>query len=241
MLLILGAAALAIPSAGATANRARSAAAGTPVTVRVEGPHGTLVPESTVLLHAGTVTKDGVAADSCSGESAAGALELATHGRWVGTWSKSLKGYFVSAIDGVAFPSTGAEFWAFWIDNAPASQGICGIHPKAGQRILFFPDCYGKSCPKSAGVLGIVAPRTARAGMPFSIKVTAYADANGAPSPASGATVTGGGASATTAAGGTARLTVSHSGRITLRVTKPHAIRTEATVCVESSATAGCG
>jgi hypothetical protein len=34
---------------------------------------------------------------------------------------------------------------------------------------------------------------------------------------------------------------VSHSGRITLKVTKPHAIRTEATMCVESSATAGCG
>src|SRR5579862_9957505 len=75
-------------------------ASGAPsVTVRIEGPGGTLVPATAVTLSAGRVVKDGIAADSCSGLSAAGALQLATHGRWTGVWSKSLKGYFVAAID----------------------------------------------------------------------------------------------------------------------------------------------
>ena len=29
--------------------------------------------------------------------------------------------------------SSGGAYWAFWIDDAPASAGICGIDPKAGQ------------------------------------------------------------------------------------------------------------
>jgi hypothetical protein len=238
VLLALSALALALASAGA--NGAQSAA-GARVTVRVEGPHSTLLHTTTVRLGSAAVIKDGVAAERCSGSSAAGALELATHGRWSGTWSKSLKGYFVSAIDGVTFPSTGAEYWAFWVNDAPASQGICGLDPKTGASLLFFPDCYGKSCPKNNGVLGIAAPTVAHAGKPFTVTVTAYADSNGKPTPAAGAAVSGGGASATTGAGGTASLTLAHAGPVTLRVTAPHAVRTEATVCVESAAVTSCG
>jgi hypothetical protein len=227
-------------SAGAHGAPVAATASAARVTVRVEGPHSTLVPTTTVQLHSGTITKDGVAADGCSERSAAGALELATHGRWTGTWSKSLKGYFVSAIDGVAFPATGAEYWAFWIGDAPASQGICGVDPKSGASILFFPDCYGKSCPKQAGVLGIAAPRVSHAGRPFTVTVTAYADASGKPSPAVGATVRGGGANARTGAGGAAQLTVTRGGLVTLRATMAHAIRTEAKVCVESATVTGC-
>jgi hypothetical protein len=238
VLLALGGLLLALTSAGA--NGAQSGAHAR-VTVRVEGPHSTLVPATTVRLGSAAVSKDGVAADSCSGRSAAGALELATRGRWSGTWSKSLKGYFVSAIDGVAFPSTGAEFWAFWVDGAPASQGICGLDPKSGASLLFFPDCYGKSCPRNDGVLAIAAPAVAHTAKPFNVTVTAHADSNGKPSPAAGATVTGGGARATTGARGTASLTLAHAGLVTLRVTAPHAVRTEATVCVESATVTSCG
>jgi hypothetical protein len=211
------------------------------ITVRVEGTKTTLVASTAVVLSAAKVTKNGIAADSCSGASAAGALQQATHGDWAGTWSASYKAYFLSAIDGLAFPSSGEEYWAFWVNDAPASEGICAYDPKPGDRILFFPDCYGKNCPRSAGVLGVKAPSVARVDTPFTVTVTAYSDAKGTPSPAVGATVAAGGVQAKTGSAGTATLTLAKAGELTLRVSAPRAIRTEASVCVETAAARTCG
>ena len=225
----------------ATALLTSPASAGTAaVTVRVEGTKTTLLAATAVTLSTAAVTKNGVAADSCAGTSAAGALQVATHGDWAGTWSASYRAYFLTAIDGLNLPSSGAEYWAFWVNDAPASEGICSYHPKPGDSLLFFPDCYGKSCPKNAGVLGVKAPAVAVVGTPFKVAVTAYSDAKGTPSKAVGATVSGGGASATTGANGTASLTFTHAGAVTLRVSAPHAIRTEASVCVQTATTKGC-
>jgi uncharacterized protein DUF4430 len=234
--LLLGAALSAVRTTAGAA-----AAPSTAITVRVEGPKRTLVPATSVVLDSGTIVKDGVATDSCSGLSAAGALELATRGDWSGTWSASFSAYFLTAIDGLAFPSTGAEYWAFWVNDAPASLGICAYDPKPGDSLLFFPDCFGKSCPKNAGVLGVKAPAIAVVGRPYSASVTAYSDAKGTPSKAVGATVSGGGAQAKTAANGTATLSFTQAGRFTLKVGAPHAIRTETRVCVETAAARTCG
>ncbi|HEX4034732.1 MAG TPA: DUF4430 domain-containing protein [Solirubrobacteraceae bacterium] len=236
-LYLLAAAAVAL----LIASSLPSASASAPVTVRVEGPARTLLAATAVRLNSAAVVKDGVKADSCSGTSAAGALQEATAGRWVGTWSKSFKGYLLTGIDGVSFSSSGGQFWAFWINDKPASLGICGYDPKPGDSLLFFPDCYGKKCPPNDGVLGIKAAATAVVGKPFAVKVTAYNDAKGAPSAKSGAHVSGGGASATTSASGAATLSFAHSGRVTIDVTAAHAVRTEASVCVAASAGGSCG
>ena len=234
--LLLGAALIAVQTTASAAGAPSSA-----ITVRVEGPKRTLIPATSVVLSGGTIVKDGVAADSCSGLSAAGALELATRGDWSGTWSASFSAYFLTTIDSLAFPSTGAEYWAFWVNNAPASLGICSYDPKPGDSLLFFPDCFGKTCPKSGGVLGVKAPAVAIIGRPFSVSVTAYSDAKGTPSKAVGATVSGGGAQAKTAANGTAKLSFTQAGRFTLKVGAPHALRTETRVCVETAAARTCG
>ncbi len=210
------------------------------VTVRVEGTKTTLLPATRVVLSTNRVTKNGVAADSCAGTSAAGALELATHGDWTASWSASYKAYFLTGIEGLSFPSAGAEYWAFWVNDAPASEGICGYDPRPGDSVLFFPDCYGKKCPKSTGVLGVKAASVAVLGTPFKVAVTAYSDAKGTPSKAVGATVSAGGSSARTTAAGTATLTFTHAGALTLKVTAPHAIRTEASVCVEAAGAKSC-
>ena len=233
-LALLAVAAIAAASAGATAPAPT-------VTVRVEGTSSTLLLPTSVTLKAGNVDSDGVAGHTCSSLTAAGAIELATHGNWKGTWSKSLHGYFISAVDGLALPATGAEYWAFWVNDAPASQGICGYKPKPGDAILFFPDCYGKKCPPNEGVLGVKAPSTVTAGHPATVAVTAYSDAAGKPSPKAGATVSGGGASAKTAAGGTATITFAHPGRFWLRVRAPHTTRTETSVCVRTATSNPCG
>src|SRR5580704_8890685 len=115
-LALLAVAAIVAASAGATAPAPT-------VSVRIEGTSSTLRLPANVTLKPGNVDSDGVAGHTCSGLTAAGAIELATHGNWKGTWSKSLRGYFISAVDGLALPSTGAEYWAFWVNDAPASQG----------------------------------------------------------------------------------------------------------------------
>jgi len=224
-----------VPLSGATA------AATTTVTVRVEGTSSTLQLPTPVTLRAGTLNMDGVAGEDCSRLTAAGALLLATHSDWKGTWSKSLHGYFITAIDGLALPSSGAEYWAFWVNDAPASQGICGYRPKPGDSILFFPDCYGKKCPPNDGVLGVKAPSTVTAGHPVTVTVTAYSDAAGKPSPKAGATVGGGGASTKTAAGGAATITFANPGRFWLRVSAPHTTRTETSICVRTATSNPCG
>src|ERR1700676_4673321 len=188
---IAGTLALSLAVAALIAAATSASAAGDPstaITVRVEGPKQTLVPATSVVLSDGTIVKDGVATDSCSSRSAAGALELATRGDWTGTWSASFNAYFLTAIDGLAFPSTGAPYWAFWVNDAPASLGICGYDPKPGDSLLFFADCFGKSCPKNAGVLGAKAAAVAVVGRPLAVTVTAYDDAKGTPSKAVGAT-----------------------------------------------------
>jgi Domain of unknown function (DUF4430) len=226
---LLAAAGLAAGARGASAAHVASAAT---VTVRIEGTSKTLLPPTTVTLGSRAVDKDGVAADSCKGTSAAGALELASHGQWNGSFSKSLGGYLVSSIDGLSFPSGGATYWAFWINDAPAPQGVCGLTPKTGDSILFFPDCYGRKCPPNDGVLGVRAPARVTAGHPVTVAVSAYSDSKGAASAESGAVVTGDGVSAKTSAGGIARLTFTRTGRFLLRVHAPHTVRTEAWVSV---------
>jgi hypothetical protein len=238
--LAAGLAALLAATLATALFTSRASAGAAAVTVRVEGTRNTLVAATAVALRTASVTKNGVAADSCAGTSAAGALQLATHGDWAGTWSASYRAYFVTAIDGLSLPSSGPEYWAFWVNDAPALEGICSYDPRPGDSLLFFPDCYGKGCPKSAGVLGVKAPAVALVGTPFKVTVTAYSDAKGTPSKAVGASVSGGGASATTGADGTASLTFSHAGAVTLRVSAPHAIRTEASVCVQTATAKSC-
>jgi len=210
------------------------------VTVRVEGLTSTLTPPTTVTLNAGSVTKDGNAADSCSGLSALGALQDATKGSWGGSWSKSYREYLITAIDGVSYPLSASYYWAFWIDNKPAQTGACGYDPTPGTTLLFFPDYDGKSKSVVApSVLGLSAPAQALVGKPFSVLVTSYANSNGKSSPAAGASVSAGGAQATTSSAGKATLQVATPGLVEIRASAPHTVRDETTICVHKPG-AGC-
>ena len=222
--------------------------AGTPasVTVHVEGASSTLLAPTTVTTNTTPVEKDGNSAHTCSGTSAAGALEQATSGSWGGSWFPGL-GYSAETILGETH-SFEAEapanfFWSFWLNNAPSTQGICEAELTPGASILFFPDCFSETgaCPPPPNPLGIVAPSVADASTPIGVTVTSYANANGAPSPAVGATVSGGGTSATTDTQGHATLTLSQTGNVQLRVTAPASVPSEATVCVHNGNDGNCG
>jgi hypothetical protein len=222
------------------------AAAPASVTVRVEGAGQTLVPPTEVITTPSAVIKDGNPEHSCAGTSAAGALNLATSGNWSGRWFSGL-GYSVETIAGESHlfeegvPAN--FFWSFWLDNRPATTGICEAELSPGDSILFFPECFSESgaCPPAPNPLGIASPAVAEAGSPVTVTVTSYANATGAPSPAIGATVAGGGVSATTDASGHATLALPSAGTVMLQASAPGSVRAEAAVCVHKGSDGTCG
>src|SRR6202035_2412065 len=178
------------------------------------------------------------------GTSALGALELGTGGSWGGPWNSEFKQYEIYSIEGETHlfePGASANYyWSLWVDEKESFVGACEAELVPGDRVLFFPACFGTACPPPLLPLGIQAPASADVGEPISVTVTKYAS-GGEASPTPGATVAGGAANVTTDPGGHATVTFSHPGLITLLVSAPNAVRTETTVCVHAGNDGNCG
>lgn len=123
----------------------------TKVTVEVVGkpPAEKVLLKKTVTLTSKAVVKDG---GSCTGLSAAGALQQATKGAWGGSWDAEYSDYEVTKIAGLNLPfdskSAANWYWSLSVGGKEASAGVCDVKPKSGQTVLFKPACYGKACPK---------------------------------------------------------------------------------------------
>jgi len=229
-----------------------SAEAAGPATVTFRAVGGPPQYETVVPLTQVTTTTEPVAryGGSCSGTSAAGALQLGTAGNWGGTWSSKYNDYEVMAIEGKEFlfdeSSTANYYWSFWLDNKESSVGVCEAELGPGDQVLFFPACYGTSCPTAPNVLTIEAPATTEIGKPTTVTVLSYPNAGGEPKPAVGATVTGGGAASAlpTNVQGQTTLTLSTHGTDTLRATgsgEEASVPGEAFVCVHAGNDGTCG
>jgi hypothetical protein len=217
------------------------------VTVEVEGLSETKVPPTQVTTTNTAVVKnnsEGHPEGSCTGTSAAGALELATAGNWSGKWYGGTLGYAVESIMGESYPFTGSYFWDFWLNNkAEEEHGICGVELNAGDRVLLFP-CHFEmnvACPTP---LGIEAPAVANAGETVTVTVKQY-NTKGEASPAQGATVAGGGVSASTDFQGHATMRFSGDGTYTLHASGsnegPPVVRSETTICIHEGNDGTCG
>ncbi|MBV9607730.1 MAG: DUF4430 domain-containing protein [Solirubrobacterales bacterium] len=128
---LLGALVLALAACSA----ALAAGTGPSVTVQIKSSSKTLLKTTTVHGESGSITKGGTPKGKCPGASAAGALDAATHGKWVGKYYASVPGIFVTSIDGVK--PTGSSFWELVVNGKPASKGICAVKLHAGERLLF--------------------------------------------------------------------------------------------------------
>jgi uncharacterized protein DUF4430 len=231
--------------------QASIARAGTPstVTVRVEGLSETKLLPTQVTTSTAPVSKDGNPADSCSGTSALGALNLATAGNWDGPWEAKFNQYSIFTIAGETHEfeegSPANYYWSFWLNNKFSELGACETELQPGDQVLFFPSCYGASCPTPEPTpLGIEAPASANAGEAVTITVKQY-NANGEAAPAVGADVGGGGDGAITDAQGHATLKFFGDATYTLRAgagaERPPAIRTETTICIHEGNDGTCG
>ena len=110
--LVCGLVGPGVLNASALSRRALVAPAnsGPQVVVEVKTKSKTLLKPTTTRGENGWVTKGGTPKGKCSGDSAAGALDAATHGRWTGKYYASVQGIFVTSILGVK-PS-GKDYWA---------------------------------------------------------------------------------------------------------------------------------
>jgi hypothetical protein len=240
----LCAATLLLALAGGPCAPGASAGEAPSVTVRVEGLDATLIPPTQVALSGPSVVKDGNPQDACSITSALGALQLASDGNWAGPWE--LGQYAIFTIDGETHEfekeSKANYYWSFWLnDTESENAGACEVQLHQGDRVLFFPSCYGEQCPSPAPLpLEAEAPASADVGESVQVTVRRYTSA-GAGSEVAGASVVGGGAGALTEAHGRATLTFAHAGETTVYVNAPDSIRTEAVVCVHNGDDGTCG
>ncbi len=229
---------------------ANAIAAGAPATVKVhiEGGTATLLPTTVLTTTTATAGKD--PAHQCTGTSALGALDDATHGSWAGAFDSGLGDYLVSTILG-EIPDPSFAFWSIDVNGVPASTGACGIELQTGDDLLFFNSCFGPGSPCYTGSpMVITAPNTAVPGTPFTVHVALVTTSFPPPTfdpvstsaPAIGATVTGAGAPATTNASGDATVTLPTAGPAVLRVSNTTGdVPDEATVCATTGADGACG
>jgi len=132
LIALLGAIVVALTASGA----ALAAGSGPSVSVQIKSTTKTLLTPTTVHGESGWITKGGTPKGKCSGNSAAGALDAATHGKWTGKWYSSVGGIFVTSVLGVK-PTGQDGYWAVYVNGKASSKGICGVSLHAGQKLLF--------------------------------------------------------------------------------------------------------
>ena len=190
---------------------AASALANPTVTVRVEGLTETKLPATQVTTTNTPVVKDGNSEHACSGTSAIGGLELATGGDWSGPWNGEFDQYEIYSIEGETHlfepSSTANYYWSFWLDEKEATAGACEVQLQPGDRVLFFPACFGSSCPPEQTPLGIEAPEAANVGESIQVTVRRYSS-DGTSLPLAGAEVNAGAVSGTTDSEGHLKLSI---------------------------------
>lgn len=228
----------ALPLAGLTPGAAAAKASGLPVSVRVEGISKTLLAETVVSTKAASIDKDGKPADVCDGDTAAVALQDATKSHWTAGLFSSGLGYSVLGIEGESYPFTSSYYWSFWVNDKPATTGICGATLHHGEKLLFFPQCSQESasaCPQGMfdpSVLAIKAAAKAKAGKALAVSVSALANLTGKPSPGAGVKLAAGGKTLTTNASGKAKLMFAKAGTYKIVASAPNSVRDELMVRV---------
>jgi hypothetical protein len=201
-------------------------AGSTPITVRVEGVKHELLAPTDVKAHSGSLTRFGAPTGKCSDDSAAGALDQATHHNWKGTWESSFGDYEITSILGETHTfASKKDYWEVFVNDVAAQTGACEIKLKPGEQILFA--AVPQKGPSEAPLL-VEAPRRARVGTTLTVQVRERAGRRVVP--VQGAEVSGGGLHGRTNRGGFVRLTPTHTGRLTLVATRSEFVRGEATI-----------
>jgi hypothetical protein len=129
------ASAVAVPAAFGSGSSAKVAkAVGPTVTVQVKTRTKTLLRATSVRGRTGWITTGRTPSGKCSARSGAGALDVATHGRWAGKYYSGV-GVFITSILGTK-PSS-PDYWGVYVNGRFSSVGVCDIKLHAGERLTF--------------------------------------------------------------------------------------------------------
>lgn len=131
VIALVGAIVMAVAASGAALAATSS---GPAVSVQIKTLTKTL-KQVTVHGEKGSITKGGTPRGTCPGNSAAGALDAATHGRWSGKYYSSFRDILVQSILGVKPP--GSHYWQFLVNGKASTKGVCSVALKAGQKLVF--------------------------------------------------------------------------------------------------------
>ena len=131
LIALLGAIVMAVAASGV----ALAAGSGPTVTVTIKTATKTL-RQATVRGEKGWITKGGTPKGKCSGDTAAGALDAATRGKWTAKYYASYSSVLVTSILGVK-PKDQSAYWEFFVNGKPASKGVCEIKLRTGQKLAF--------------------------------------------------------------------------------------------------------
>ena len=212
----------ALALAAALSGVALGAGSSPPVSVRVEGVKKTLLLPTTVHAPSGWITKYGAKTGQCSAQSAQGALDAATNGKWVGKWYSSYHEYLITSILGEKSP--GGSYWEIFVNNKSANVGACDIKLQRGQQLLF-ADTNSTTYPSQ--LMATVAGNT------VTVKLLGYS-ASGSSKPLPHVQITGNGVQAVkTNSKGMAQITAKGPGTLTLRASPKGYIRSERVVQVQ--------
>ena len=194
-----------------------------PVTVRVEGANRPLLSTTTVKTHAGSLTRFGAPRGDCSDETAAGALDAATHHRWKAIWESSFNDYEVTSILGETHTfASKKDFWEIFVNGVAAQTGACEIKVKPGEQLLFAAVPQKGATERPLVIQDY--PRHATVGESFNLRVFAYTD-KGRTGRVPGAEVSGDGVHATANRFAVATITPSKPGNLVLRAAKSGFVR----------------
>ena len=211
--------AVAVPVVLASVAAGPALASAPPVSVRVEGPSQTLLSMTNVLAPShGSITVGHTPKGQCPADSAAGALDQATHGRFSGKYYKGL-GIDVGTILGRRLSFAQGSYWGFYINDRLSSKGVCSAKLARGESLLFAAIPAKGKTPLP---LVVKAPASATAGDPVTVKVYDYPSRSNATKPVAGATIDG----VKTNRNGTAQVTLTRTTSLT--ATKSGFIRSAA-------------
>src|SRR5690349_24985965 len=113
----------ALVMAFAASGVALAAGTGPSVIVQIKSTSKTLLKPTAVHGETGSVTKGGTPKGKCPGNTAAGALDAATHGKWTGKYYSRVPGIFVTSVLG-ATPAGSSSLWVLLASGKPGRRGM---------------------------------------------------------------------------------------------------------------------
>jgi hypothetical protein len=223
------------------------------VVVRIEGPAGALVKQTSVTLPSDPVAPSGAPdGETCPGTSVVGALDAATGHSWNGVWD-STAGWSIDTVKGTTALVSDGRKWLVFVGDVLSNKAPCQVGLENNDTVTMYPACLGSTTTKclSKGFLELAAPSIVSPGAPIGLKVSevvATLDAQGNGSsqrgPSLAASVFGPNGSTQTDSHygtGTASLTVTDKGPAVITAGKAGFAGDRADICATDGADGFCG